>query len=131
MARLLIADDDVDTTFLLRTLLAQKGHEVHCACDLEEALAIGRRTEIDLAICDWEFVSTEGGLELAQRLCKEAPLLRLMFISGHPPESLWPRSRSLRVANILSKPLDIPQFYREVERALSKEGDGCGAVEAS
>jgi CheY-like chemotaxis protein len=127
MARLLIADDHVDTTRLYHFLLAQRGHQVHCASDVDQAIALGRATAPDLAICDWEFVDREGGLELAKTLCEEAPLLRLMFVSGHPPAALWPRLDGLRVTSILWKPVEPADLVREVERALASEANGCGA----
>ena len=126
MARILVVDDHADTTLLYKALLSLKGHEVHAACAFDDARATARRVMPDLAICDWELITYEGGLELAQTLCAELPDLRLLFLSGHAPERLWPRVKRLRVAGILQKPIAAEELHREVERALMIHPAGCG-----
>ena len=50
--RILVVDDDADTTAMLVMYLQSLGHEVHCAADGEEAVATSRNFHPDVILLD-------------------------------------------------------------------------------
>lgn len=60
MFRILVAEDDVSTCKLLRTLLCQNGFEPVVAMDGVEALRIIERQQIDLAVLDLMMPNMDG-----------------------------------------------------------------------
>lgn len=81
--RILIADDDRDTTATLAALLRDEGHEVHTVLRGDEVLELCRLTRPDIVICDVDMPGESGyaiARELRERHGTLAPLL--IAISG-------------------------------------------------
>ena len=81
--RILIADDDRDTTASLAALLRDEGHDVHTAARGDELLALCSALRPDVVIADIELPGMSGyavAQEVRQRDGPLAPLL--IAISG-------------------------------------------------
>src|SRR5947199_5284731 len=81
--RILIADDDRDTTITLGALLREEGHEVHAALRGDEVLELCRFLRPDVVISDVDMPGTSGyaiARELRERHGNLAPLL--IAVSG-------------------------------------------------
>ena len=81
--RIVIADDDRDTTVTLGTILAEEGHEVHTVLRGDEILALCRLLRPDVVIADVDMQGMSGyavARELRERHGTLAPLL--IAVSG-------------------------------------------------
>lgn len=81
--RILIGDDDRDTTATLAALLRDEGHQVHTVLRGDEVLELCRLTRPDIVICDVDMPGESGyaiARELRERHGTLAPLL--IAISG-------------------------------------------------
>ena len=78
--RVLIVDDDVDSTDLLRGMLERRGHQVTVAHDVEEALRAVAAFTPDVALLDI-MIRCESGYFLAQELMAIASLSRCRFVA--------------------------------------------------
>lgn len=81
MARILIADDDVDLCEMLRLVLQKAGYEVDVAADGEQAIRAYERHPADVLITDL-FMPGRDGLETVQFFRGRHPALRIIAISG-------------------------------------------------
>jgi PAS domain S-box-containing protein len=114
---LLVEDDALVRGLALRTLEGA-GHRVLVAENGEEALAVVRRHEepIDLLVSDLVMPGM-GGVELADRLERGRPGLRVLFVSGYASDEsthgmgLWGRA-------FLSKPFTPERLLTAIDRAL-------------
>jgi sigma-B regulation protein RsbU (phosphoserine phosphatase) len=80
--KILVAEDDVTSRFMIQSFLDKWGYEVICASDGEEAWAVLQVTEApQLAILDWMMPSIDG-LSLCKRLRgqkRQAPLYIILL----------------------------------------------------
>jgi len=72
-ARILCVDDDAATLDGLRELLARWGFRVLAVASPEAALALGADQSIDIVLADYHLQNRPAGLELLERLVRQAP----------------------------------------------------------
>jgi DNA-binding NarL/FixJ family response regulator len=86
--RCLIVDDSPAFLASARALLESQGMDVAaCVSSSEEALAVARSSELDLALVDVELAG-EDGLVLARALIEQHPALRVVLMSAYELEDL-------------------------------------------
>jgi CheY-like chemotaxis protein len=109
--RALIVDDDQTFCEFLTEVLADKGIEGVWATDGIKGYTIWRRQPFDLVISDVHMPSMLG-TELAERLRRDNPHVKIILISAFVDEASFDTSRSLGVP-LLSKPF-LPDRLLEV-----------------
>jgi CheY-like chemotaxis protein len=109
--RALIVDDDQTFCEFLSEVLADKGIEGIWTTDGVEGYRLWCRQPFDLVISDVRMPSLLG-TELAERLKRENPHVKIILLSAFADESSFDISRSLGVP-LLSKPF-VPDRLLEV-----------------
>lgn len=113
---LLAEDDDVMRAYLTRAL-ERAGYCVVAVDRGTEALARVEAGEaFDLLLTDIVMPEMDG-IELAQRVTRLHPDMRVMFITGFSAVSLK-AGQAMPDAKILSKPFHLKDLVLEVDRAL-------------
>ncbi len=79
--RILCVDDDAAGLMIRTMLLERFGYEVIPASTGERALGILAAEDIDLAILDY-CLGSMTGMDLAERMKKQQPDLRIILLSG-------------------------------------------------
>ena len=79
--RILCAEDDEDTCFMLTHLLEQENYEVRTARTVSEALELARVESFNLYILD-EWFPREAGLGLCRKIREFDPHTPIIFYSG-------------------------------------------------
>jgi CheY-like chemotaxis protein len=116
----LVVDDEADLLDLADAYLAELGYTVIRAEDPAAALAaIERCDEIDLMITDIIMPGALNGIELADRVRKLRPEIRIIFTSGFPAEALAERSGKLENGPLLHKPYLRAEFADMVRKSMS------------
>ena len=88
MQRCLIVDDSPAFLSSARALLESQGMTVMaCALSGEEALAVAKRTQPQLALVDVELAG-EDGFMLARSLIAQDPTLRVILVSAYELEDI-------------------------------------------
>jgi PAS domain S-box-containing protein len=116
-ATVLLVEDDPLVRSVARRTLEGAGHRVLVADDGEAALKLaGHHGDIDLLVSDLVMPGI-GGMELADRLERQHPELRILFVSGYASEE--PTNGSgLRGRAFLGKPFTPRELLAAIERAL-------------
>ena len=78
---ILLADDEAEIRVLLTRWLENEGHNVTCAANGVEAIAIAQVKEIDLVVTD-VLMPESDGVQLISQLKKLRPKARVLAISG-------------------------------------------------
>ncbi len=81
ICRILCVDDHLDTSEMLKLLLAQENYEVVTAKSMEEAISLSRSEQFDLYVLD-KRLPDGSGLELCERLHQLTPNVPCIFYSG-------------------------------------------------
>jgi CheY-like chemotaxis protein len=118
--RVLLVDDNVDSSELLCELLQRAGHEVRVASDPEQALVQVPAFQPELAIIDIGLPIMDG-YELAHEI-RAIAHCGLIALSGYPVSTYAADARRSNFDRYLEKPLDraaLMQAIAALEEASS------------
>jgi signal transduction histidine kinase len=110
--RVLIVDDNHDAADSLAAMLGLLGHQVLVAYGGEEALAMAREVELDVALLDIDLPGMDG-YEVARRLGQQPHRPnRIVAVTGFGSEEDHRRSRAAGFVAHLVKPIDHDLLLR-------------------
>ena len=86
MARILVADDNLDQVTVQRKLLETLGYQVGTAMSPDETLRELERTRPDLVVVDLRFPHASDGLALIREVGRRDSKLPMIVLSGWPDD---------------------------------------------
>jgi AmiR/NasT family two-component response regulator len=117
--RILIAEDETIIRLDLRELLTAAGHDVVAeARDGEEAVALARETEPDLALLDVKMPRADG-IEAARRILEERPI-PIVMVTAYGEQELVARAVEAGVFGYLVKPFRESDLLPALETARAR-----------
>jgi PAS domain S-box-containing protein len=116
---LLVAEDEASVRVFLKQLLAAQGYTVIEASNGHEALAAseGFSGEIHLLITD-VVMPGMGGRELAERLARKRPSMRVLFISGYTDDAILQHGVLDGDTAFMNKPFPPASLLEKVRELL-------------
>src|SRR4029077_20749614 len=116
---ILLVEDEAAVRMLAKKILAQKGYRVFDAADGAIALRVAAAHvgEIDLVLTDVAMPNL-GGRGLVEELRELSPSIRVLFMSGHPKDEVFPAKGSSASIPYLQKPFTGEMLFSEVRAAL-------------
>jgi CheY-like chemotaxis protein len=114
-AKILVVDDQMAVTTMIRFLLTRAGCETQGALSAEKALRLAQAEVFDLITIDVDMPGING-FELYRRL-KEIPHLKgtpVCFVSGHPTIENMQRAFELGAADFIEKPFGASDFVSRI-----------------
>jgi two-component system cell cycle sensor histidine kinase/response regulator CckA len=87
--KILLVEDDTDVRTFMREVLKESGYHIWEASDCSEALDIWKANapQIDLLLADLSMPGGLNGRELAEKLRRERPGLKVILMSGYVPDT--------------------------------------------
>ena len=118
----LVADDDADTRFLLRTVLEIRGYRVVEAADGEETVSAAESVRPDLILMDGSLPRLSG-LEAARQIRQSGRVrhVPIVFVSGHAGPAFVARAREAGCNEYLVKPFDLARLDDVLEKYCVKD----------
>ena len=118
---ILVVEDQPEVLSLLADALKMVGYRVLTAAHPALGLTIGdeHADQIDLVLTDVVMPGMNGP-EMAQRLVFRHPFLRVLYLSGHDPETLVPLGVPEDGPAILKKPFTLDALVERVSGALCR-----------
>ncbi len=116
----LIVEDEENLRLLVDTILTEQGYKTFCAENGVEALKIWakKQNEIDLLLTDIVMPEAISGLQLAERMLKTHPELKVIYTSGYSID-LIAKGYALRDGqNFLPKPYPPAKLASAVRACL-------------
>jgi len=126
MAHVLIVDDDETDRLLLRSLLADEGHDLYFATNGEEAMKLYLRYPIDVVVTDIQMPRGDG-IELVSALKGIDRDASIVVVSGQSPQRLEAAQQAGARA-ILPKPVTKDALISAVMQAAEPREPGAPAV---
>jgi CheY-like chemotaxis protein len=111
---LVVDDDRLVRTALLRTLRRLPGLEVTDFADPLEALAHARDHAFQVAILDLQMPEMDG-VTLAQELRSLQPMIQLVFMTANLTSELAVRAKLLSTKPIIGKPWTTADLHAALE----------------
>jgi DNA-binding response OmpR family regulator len=115
--RILVVEDNVDSSEILGMLFSDSNYEVHTAPTMEEALRLATSQEFDLYVLD-KRLPDGSGLELCKRLTVLTPNVPCIFYSGDAYEIHRQEAYRAGADVYVAKP-DIDSLIAGVQSLLS------------
>ena len=119
MVRILLAEDDEAMRHYLSRALERVGYQVVSVDRGTAAVPLLETERFDLLLTDIVMPEMDG-IELAQRVAKIAPQMRVMFITGFAAVALK-AGRRTPDAKVLSKPFHLKDLVLEIDRMFQSE----------
>ena len=116
---LLVEDSDVVREVIAR-MLEDVGFTVLPASCGEDALSISRRKDVSIDLTLTDIVMPEmSGVELADRLEKERPGLRILFMTGYAEEVVLNEGILGKQRECIGKPFTREEITKRVRKIIS------------
>jgi CheY-like chemotaxis protein len=114
VSTVLLVDDDPGVRFALTEVLRERGYHVTCAASGAQALTL--LAGIDVVVTDLAMPGMDG-LELVSQIRARAPGLPVILLTAHGSEQMVRIASSRGACGCVSKPFDIDEIARVIERA--------------
>jgi CheY-like chemotaxis protein len=118
MARILVADDDLEQVTLRKNLLEAGGHQVEIALCVQSTLLQVEMGDTDLVIMDLRFPDCPDGLALIRRIREIGCTKPVIVLSGWP-EDLYDQPEEAMVSRIMVKPVHMMELLDAVARLVA------------
>ena len=120
LSRLLIVDDEPMVLDVLRRLLQEAGRDIATATTPDDALAIAKCTEIDVALID-KNLEGASGLDLSRQLKALQPEAEIILITGYASLETAVEAVQIGAFDYLTKPIDdYASLSLKVQSAVEK-----------
>ena len=116
--RVLVVDDDVGITTILKGRLRSYGYEVRCAFDGAGALEMVAEEVPDCVILDLEMPGM-GGFEVLAQLKESHPTLPVLVLTASSSRTTEQKVLEAGAMAYVLKPFDPETLRLEVERAVN------------
>jgi DNA-binding response OmpR family regulator len=113
---ILVVDDVVDTTNVLKLLFEFEGFRVLVAYDGEEGLTLALDNDLHAMILDLNLPKMHG-LEVLENLSKQKPQLNVIILSAYIEGGNEDKARELGAYDVLRKPFDSAKLIETVKMA--------------
>ena len=113
MARILVADDDLDQVTLRKSMLEAGGHQVDIALCAESTVLQIALGGTDVVIMDLRFPESLDGLALIRRIRAMGCNKPVIVLSGWP-EDLYDQPEESMVSRVMVKPVPMLELLDAV-----------------
>jgi CheY-like chemotaxis protein len=120
MARILIAEDELELCALCARALATVGHEVKTACDGSDALDVLQREggRFDLLLTDIRMPIMDG-IALALATARDFPDLTILLMTGYADQRERAHGLDALIHDVIPKPFSLAVLRGAVDEALA------------
>jgi DNA-binding response OmpR family regulator len=118
MALVVVVEDEVDMSNLIRDHLVAEGHEVEQAFDGRTALALAQRRPPDLVILDWMLPDLDG-LAVCRRL-REDHLMPIIMLTARTEEVDRVLGLEVGADDYVPKPFSMRELLARARAALRR-----------
>ena len=119
---ILVVDDAEAIRKMVCAVLAQHGYGCVEACDGHEALSMLKNAAVQLVLTD-VLMPGMGGAELANRMAREWPGLRVMFMSGYSDHPVVRNVQQIPTL-FLPKPFTTGVLMAKIRQVLDEPWPG-------
>lgn len=116
---ILVVDDEDQVRSTLVRFLSQQGYEATSAATAEEARAILQRRKIACVLLDVRMPDVSG-VDLVPEVLEFEPHAAILMLSGVNDASVAAQSMQRGAMDYLTKPVDLPDLGRAIQRALRR-----------
>ena len=118
--RILIVDDEISTTELLKGFLVKQGYEIFTEQDPVIAFSLIRDQQFDLLISDYRMPNMDG-LELIKKVREIDPVIAILMISAYGSIETAVKIIKAGASDYLTKPIDLKELLILIDKCIDKK----------
>jgi len=119
MAKIIIIDDEPGILQVMRKLAERMGHETSAYQSGKDGMAAIQRVIPDVVVVDLR-IGDMSGLEIIQRCHSQYPHIAIIMVTGYGTVESAVEAMKLGAFDYLTKPFELDDLQRTVNRALSQ-----------
>jgi two-component system response regulator HydG len=120
MKKLLIIEDDMDMSQLLKRFLTKNGYEVDLAANGTKGIAAFTANPADLVLCDYRLGDMDG-VEVLKKIKDVEPGVQLIIMTGYSDIRTAVNVMKMGAFDYLAKPLLPDETLQLIMRALNSQ----------
>ena len=120
---ILVVDDEKEICNLFQNFLTQEGYQVFIATNGAEAISLGKRNRLDLALVDIKMPGMDG-IEVFQKLKKVKKDMEAIILTGYGTLRTAKEAMRLGAYDYLTKPFDLGLLKTIIREALERKKEG-------
>ena len=120
---ILVVDDEKEICDLFQNFLTQEGYQVFIATNGAEAISLGKRNRLDLALVDIRMPGMDG-IEVFQKLKKVKKDMEAIILTGYGTLKTAKEAMRLGAYDYLTKPFDLGLVKNIIREALERKKEG-------
>jgi DNA-binding NtrC family response regulator len=120
---ILVVDDEKEICDLFQKFLTQEGYQVFIATNGAEAISLGKRNRLDLALVDIRMPGMDG-IEVFQKLKKVKKDMEAIILTGYGTLKTAKEAMRLGAYEYLTKPFDLGLVKNIIREALETKKRG-------
>jgi DNA-binding NtrC family response regulator len=120
---ILVVDDEKEICDLFQDFLTQEGYQVFIATNGAEAISLGKRNRLDLALVDIKMPGMDG-IEVFQKLKKVKKDMEAIILTGYGTLKTAKEAMRLGAYDYLTKPFDLGLVKNIIREALERKKEG-------
>jgi DNA-binding NtrC family response regulator len=117
---ILVVDDEIQISDLLRDFLTQEGYQVLTAANGVEAISLGKENRLDLALLDLKMPGMDG-IEVFQKLREVKKDIGVIILTGYGTLKTAKQAMRLGAYDYLTKPFDLGLVKSVIREALERK----------
>ena len=122
MPKILIIEDDRASRQLLKIRLERSGYETVFAGDAMTAIRVAREERPDLVLLDFGLPGGDGTVVMERlKIFPALAQIPVIVVSAREPTTTEPRATAAGAFAYVQKPIDFPELFDEIKRALHLE----------
>ena len=119
--KILIADDEPNTVWMLAMRLKAQGYQVISAFDGIQAVSFAHRQAPDLIILDIKMPAKDGySVVETLKISRHTDSIPILFLSALPPAEVQEKAIELGVEGFIPKPFDPDEVLAEIDYFLGE-----------
>ncbi len=126
MGKIIIIDDEPSILKIMGSVAQKLGHQVFMFLTGREGMAAMEREQAELLIVDLK-IPDMSGLEIIQDCRARFPKTQVVMVTGYGSVETAVEAMKLGAFDYLTKPFDLEDLQRTINRAMQKNAPAAGA----
>lgn len=122
-AQILVVDDETTIFDVFALMFPEPKHALAVAADSNQALQLAATQSFDVAFVDY-FLGNENGAEVAQKLHRVQPDLKIVLMSGYLREERAAAMEQAGARGFLTKPFSVETAQALARRLVGQKEPG-------
>ena len=122
MHKILVCDDEIDVCDFIKHFFQDRGFEVTCSLDGEEAVRIARKQKFDVILLDVR-MKKMSGIDALKNIRKNDDKVNVIMVTAVEDQDKMDDAKRLGVSHYITKPLVLEELESIIYKVTNKQAE--------